>query len=256
MCAAQRPLTSKELHTIKSFLIHQIEQSLEHESDFIPIFTEPCKIGQDGVYVYCANQACANWITHMTATGFPEISERMVILPHETPVTFNPIFIEVRVITTIPTRKSKDEILKNLAQLNRNLNTKKWRITKMRNKGSKSSTVYMRIDKLSFDTITNQAEEGRVNWILGPINFRKETHESRSKKVKKTEASDGKHLESAKRHFKPPSAGGVDNTNRSTKLNRNGGHTRRDSECVNLNDGRPSLQGKREREPQTKMKED
>lgn len=256
VCAAQRPLTSKELHTIKRFLIYQIEQSLEHESDFIPIFTEPCKIGQDGVYVYCANQACANWITHMAATGFPEISERMVILPHETPVTLNPIFINVRVITTIPTRKSKDEILKILARLNRNLNTEKWRITKMRNKGSSNSTVYMRIDKLSFDMITNQAEEGRVNWILGPIKFKKETRESRPKKVKKTEASDGKHLESAKRHFKPPSAGGVDNTTRSTMLNRNEGQIRRDSECANLNDGRPFLQGKREREPQNKMKED
>lgn len=73
ICASRRPLTSKELQNIKQFLAYQIEQAIEHLSNFIPMITEPCKIEKDGVYVHCADQACAQWIKHTADLAVPEI---------------------------------------------------------------------------------------------------------------------------------------------------------------------------------------
>lgn len=184
VCASRRPLTSKELQNIKQFLIYQIEQALEHRSNFIPIFTEPCKIGQDGVYVYCADETCAQWIKHSANMGIPDISEKLVTLPHETPVLFDPTFVTVRVYTTIPTQKPKDKILEDLAQLNRDLNTERWQIKRIRPKGPKSSIAYIRMDKRSYDTITVRDDDGEkiINWILGPIVIKRETHKPGPKK--------------------------------------------------------------------------
>lgn len=226
LCASNRPLTGKEMQIVKKFLIYQIEQALEHQSKHIPIFTEPCKIGQDGVYVYCADQACAQWVTYIAKTGIPEISDTLVTLPHTTPVQLNPDFISVRVVTTIPTRKPKDKILQHMAQLNEDLNTEKWGIRKIRPKGSNSSTVYMHMDKRSFDTITAKDEKNRINWILGPIEIRREEHKPRPNKIHPAstmgESKAAGHHQPTESHFRPPSAGSVEGTPRSTSLTING----------------------------------
>lgn len=210
-----RPLTGIELRTIKQFLKYQIEQSLADRKEFIPIFTEPCKIGQDGVYVYCADQNCALWVTHMAMGGIPDVPIKLAVLPHETQLQFDPNFVNVRVVTTIPTKKPKDMILNDLAQLNKDLNIESWRITNIRPKGSSSSTVFMRIDKRSFDTISAR-EDNKVNWILGPISFKKEIHKARPKKSNPQSATDRSvatpSSEATDRHFKPPSVRSVEAT--------------------------------------------
>lgn len=100
----------------------------------------------------------------MTANmGIPDFPEKLVALPQETPVIFDPAFVNVRVVTTIPTQKSKEKILETLAQLNKDLNTERWNITNTRRKGSSSLTVYMRIDKRSFDKITDRDDEHSIN---------------------------------------------------------------------------------------------
>lgn len=226
VCASNRQLTGQELQIVKKFFIYQIEQALVHQNTFIPIFTEPSKIDHDGLYVFCADQKCAQWVTYIASTGIPEIPGKLVTLPHTTPVQLNPDFVNVRVVTTIPTRKPKEEILNDLVQLNKDLNVEKWGIHKIRPKGSCSSTVYMRMDKTSFDTITARDESSRINWIFGPIEIRKEEHKPRPKKHHPASEMDKSKAVSNLRgmagHFKPPSSGSVDSTPRGTRLDRNG----------------------------------
>lgn len=174
-----KPLSGKELQIIKKFLQHVIEQALEHQEEFIPIFTEPCKIEKDGVYFYCSDQKCARWICLNAKTGIPGISGKLVALPQEEQLQFDPEFVNVRVVSIIPTKLPKGQILKNLARMNGDLNTEKWRIGKTIPKGSTSSKVYMRMDKHSFDAIC--ARNNKVNWILGPIDIFRETRNPKQK---------------------------------------------------------------------------
>lgn len=221
---SRRPPTGKELQEIKMFLQYQIEQALEHRADFIPLFSAPCKIGRDGVYIYCADLACEKWVTYIAKTGIPGFPDALVVVPQETQMKFDPTFVMVRVVSKIPTKQPKDKILDNLAQLNRDLNTDSWQIKSIRPKGS-SSMVYMRIDKRSFDTITERGST--VNWILGPININMEEHNSRSKtqtqtEILSSEADKSVNENKFRPHSKPPSDRSVEHTPRGTGLTRNG----------------------------------
>lgn len=223
--ALSKPLTDIELKTIRQFLIYQIEQALADRKEFIPIFTEPCKIGQDGVYVYCADQSCAMWVLYMVKGGIPEIYSKLVVVPHDMQMQFDPVFVNVRVVTTIPTRRPKDQILSDLGQLNKDLDTDRWRITNIRRKGSSNSTVYMRIDKRSFDTI-NAREGNKVNWILGPISIEKEVHKARPKKSNpqsETDVCGHTNVRATDQQFEPPTSSSVEGTSVGAKFTKNEG---------------------------------
>lgn len=200
ICLPFRPLSSNEMQIIKKFLRYQIEQALENKAKFIPIFTEPCKIEKDGVHVFCSDQTCAEWVKFIAITGIPEIVGKLTVLPQETPLKFGPEFVSVRVVTCIPTKKPKDQILDNMAQLNKDLNTEKWQITKIRPKGPTSSTVFMRMDARPFDTICAR-NNNRINCILGPITIRKEEHKQSKKPNPNPDPQSAKDTTTARSNF-------------------------------------------------------
>lgn len=151
----------------------------------------------------------------MAIGGIPDISSKLVVLPHETQLQFDPYFVNVRVVMTIPTKKPGDVSLSDLAQLNKDLNIERWRITRIRPKGSSSSKVYMRMDKRSFDTIS--ARDGNyVNWILGPISINKEVHKAQPKKSNPQSVKDNSvatpNSGTVDRHLKPPFVESVEDT--------------------------------------------
>lgn len=225
VCMPQRPPTGKELQTIKQFLQYQIEAALSNREKFIPLFTEPCKIERDGVYVYCSDLACTKWLKCMVIPGIPDVSGVLTVLPQDTPLKLDPNFVMVRIVVCIPTRKPGDQILNNLAQLNKDLNTERWCIKRIRPKGSSKSMVFMRIDKQSYDTIASR--NGKVNWILGPIYFEIEGHRSRKKSRQNPTSGSDKPVDTnnlmQKNHgVQPPSNRSVDKT-----LSRDGGSNRK-----------------------------
>lgn len=224
VCLTTRPLNGNEMQKIKKFLQYQIEKVLEEGAKFIPTFAKPCRIEKDGVYIYCKDQTSAQWVAVIIGVGVPEVSGRLKVLPQETPLKFEPESISVRVVTYIPTKRPKHQILKDIAQLNRELNTERWCVKNVRPKGS-GSMVYMRMDKRSFDTISERVDN-EINWILGPINVRKEEHRSQIKNpglssVNKEVETTGL-LGPTNRHFKPPSFGSVDGTPAGMRLSKNG----------------------------------
>lgn len=144
----------------------------------MPLFDDVVKIGRDGVYVFCADARCADWITKTIGNGIPSVEGTLTVLPHDTPLIVRPELVMVRTEATIPTKLPKANILDSIAQLNRNLNTENWYIKRIRPRGS-NSIVYMRMDKRSFDAIT--AQNNKVHWILGPITIKLESHKSKQK---------------------------------------------------------------------------
>lgn len=209
ICIAQRPPAGKDLQYIKQFLRDKIEESLENGASFIPIFKNVCKIGQDGVYVFCSDFQCAEWTTNIVREGIPSVDGHLTVLPQDTPLIFRPELVGVRTVSCIPTKQPKEKILNNLASLD----TQGWDIKRIRPKGS-SSMVYMRMDNRSFDTI--QSQEGKINWILGPINVKLEEHRAKLKPPNATsapilDAATGKSLP-VDSHLKPSPMRDVDGT--------------------------------------------
>lgn len=226
ICIAQRPPAGKDLQNIKQFLQSRIEDALTDRASFLPIFKDVCKIERDGVYVFCSDFRCAEWITNIVKGGIPSINEPLTVLPQDTPLKFNPELVMVRVVSNIPTKKPKDKILDILAQMNKDLNTSKWHIRNIRPKGSTTSTVHMRMDKKSFETI--KAQNNNVNWILGPITIKLEEHRSKSKltnvsSVTNLVAATAGNSVPGELHLKPPSNGSVDGIPKGPGLTRNGG---------------------------------
>ncbi len=224
VCIAKQPPTSTDLQAIKKFLQYQIEQAVADGAEFIPIFTEPCIIKRDGVYVFCSNLKCVNWVKFIAIGGIPGTSGELVVLPHETPLNWNPENIIIRVRATIPTRKPKEIILRFLADLNKEYNTEKWTIKRTRPKGASSLVAYMRIDKPSFDAIC--ARDNKLNWILGPINIEREVHGNKPNRSRKAEKGK-KDTEFRDSHLTPHPSRIVDsdrnnNNNNNAKLNDEG----------------------------------
>lgn len=155
----------------------KIEESLEQQESYIPIFNDPCKIESDGVYIFCTDYSCTEWILKVVKDGIPTVDSALTVLPQDTPLNCKPELTMVRKVVFIPSRKPKSKILELFAKLNRNLNTEKWRIGDNRHKGSCSSTVYLKMDRKSFEVI--QANNNKLNWILGPVEVRSEEHRPR-----------------------------------------------------------------------------
>lgn len=210
---AKRPPSRMDLQTIKKFLHYQIERAVEEKADFIPTFNEPCRIERDGVYVYCSDQKCADWVKWIANGGIPDTSGALVVLPHETPLNLEPEHIMIRVQTCIPTRKPKNKILEFLAQLNKELNTEKWNIRNLRLKGSSSVMAYMKMDKPSFDTIC--ARGNQLNWILGPIDIKREEHGDKEKRSRAAK----NHTKFGDSHLKPRLSSTVDSDRKNTEPN-------------------------------------
>lgn len=221
ICITDRPPMGKDLAYIKQFLHGKIEEALANGS-FLPIFNDVCKIEKDGVYVYCSDSLCVNWIYDVVKNGIPSLSSPLTVLPQDTPMLYRPEQIMVRTVTFIPTRQTKENILKNMAQLNSNLNTEKWRIKNLRPKGA-GSVIHMRMDKKSFDTIRGQ--QHKINWILGPIIINQETHQPKHGKA--ASAPDTVAAESTSalgtNHFIPPSTEVVAGTPKEPGLTKYGG---------------------------------
>lgn len=186
ICIAQRPPAGRELQTIKQFLQDKIENALTDRAPFLPIFKDVCKIGKDGVYVFCSDSRCAEWITKIVKAGIPSIDSQLTVLPQDTPLKFRPELVMVRTYACFPTKQPKEKIMDTIAQMNKQLDTQNWHIKRIRSKGS-SSMVYMRMDKRSFDNI--QSQEGKINWILGPITIRLEEHRTKPKPEYTTSAT-------------------------------------------------------------------
>lgn len=224
ICLSTRPPTGQDLPNVKRFLQSKIEDALSDRATFLPIFNDPCKIGLDGVYVFCTDFKCAEWISSVVKNGIPSIECPLIVLPQDTPLKYKPELIMVRTIACIPTKKQKADILDNIAQMNRDLNTEKWYIRNIRPKGSSSSTVYMKMDKKSYDEIC--ARENKVNWILGPITITLEEHRPKAKKhhlpsaANKAAVTD--YSKSVNHHSVPPSTGSVDCIPKRPRPTRNG----------------------------------
>lgn len=223
ICVALRPPAGRDLSNIKLFLQSKIEEALTEKAPYVPLFDDVVKIGRDGVYVFCADARCADWITKITADGIPSIDGKLTVLPHDTPLKLNPEKIMIRTVATIPTKLPQEKILDSLAQLNKNLNTESWNIKRIRPRGS-NSIVYMRMDKRSFDAIT--AQHNKVHWILGPITIKQEEHRSKPKPQHTTSAPTGVAAPNSNpgvSHHKPPFSKDVDGTPKGPGLTRNGG---------------------------------
>lgn len=209
ICVSNRPPAGRDLFNIKQFLREKIEKALTDGAAFIPIFKEVCRIAQDGVYVFCADFTCAEWIANIVKEGIPAVNGQLTVLPQDTPLKLKPEMVMVRVVTCIPTKQPKEKILDNLTQMNKNLNTRSWDIKRIRPKGS-SSMIFMRMDKKSFDFIVSQ--DSKINWILGPITIREEEHRAKPKPPN-----------TGNSHLKPPPTGDVESYPKGSGLTRNGG---------------------------------
>lgn len=222
---ANRPPTGQDLPNIKRFLQSKIEDALVDRATFLPIFNDPCKIGLDGVYVFCADFQCAEWISSVVKNGIPSIDSPLIVLPQDTPLKYKPELIMVRTIACIRTKRKKAEILDGIAQMNRDLNTEKWYIRNIRPKGSCSSMVYMSMDKKSYDDIC--AKDNKVNWILGPITISMEVHRRKANNHNLPSAANTAAVtdnpKSVNHHSKPPSTGSVDCIPKKPRFTSNGG---------------------------------
>lgn len=179
---ADRPPAGSELLNVKQFLYDKIEKAVE-DGKYLPIF-KGCYVGKDGVYTFCSDYSCAEWLKNIIKMGAPGINSKLIALPHEAPVKMAAVKDMVRVVTTLPTRNTNQFILKALAGFNKNLNTEDWRITKRRPKGASKLTLFMRMDRASFNLIGRQ--NGEINWILKP-----EAVELEKKKPKNGNVSPG-----------------------------------------------------------------
>ena len=150
------------------------------------------------------------------------MAESLIVLPHDTPMLYRPEHVMVRTVTTIPSRKTKDEILNYMARLNKHLNTEKWRITNSRPKGT-GLLLHMRMDKQSFDIIERQ--NGKINWILGPIIINKETHNPKRGSFSSAPSTVAaiSNSDLGEHHLTPPSSEVVDGTPKAPGLTSYGG---------------------------------
>lgn len=171
VCLADRPPLGSDLNKIKKFLNDKIEESIISQS-FVPIFARDCFVGRDGFYTPCSNFSCAEWLMNTVGTNIPDVDSKIIVLPHDSTVPVVASNNLVRVVVHVPTRKPNDFILNAMARLNNNLDTGKWRINNRRFKGATKSTLYMRMDKDSYQTIVNQGNV--INWILGQVDIMKE----------------------------------------------------------------------------------
>lgn len=165
ICLADRYSTGKDLANIKEFLLSKIEDAIEQKK-YIPVLKD-CHFGKDGLYVTCPDSECMSWLVEAMESSTPKINSKLMIVSHDHQVNFPEPSIMVRVVIRLPTRRPADFILGALAEYNPNLNTEKWRIARCRPKGTSSSTVFMRMDKTSFDIIGQQNNE--IYWLLGPL---------------------------------------------------------------------------------------
>lgn len=162
VCLADKQPVGKDLSNVKNFLNEKIEETIENRS-FLPIFNA-CRIGVDGVYLVCSDYSCAEWLTNIVKSDIPNVQSKLIILPQDEQVQLVETQTMVRVVACVPSRKSNEIILDTFAQHNKNLNTEKWKITSKRYKGAIRSTIFMRIDKESFEIIKQQGN--LINWIL------------------------------------------------------------------------------------------
>lgn len=121
----------------------------------------------------CSDFSCVQWLQKITAQGIPNLKTRLVVLKHGEKLELAANVHTVRVVTCVPTRRDNAFILPAFANLNKNLNTEAWKITSRRHKGASKSTIFMRIDQLSYDVIIRQG--GYLHWFLGTINVDMDT---------------------------------------------------------------------------------
>ncbi len=164
---------------IKFHLQTRIGAALQQQGSYLP-FNDPCKTEKDGVYIFCSDFHCAEWISNVVKEGIPTVDGLLTVLPQDTPLNYKPEFTMVRTVTCIPSRKPKNKIVEFFAKMSRNINTERWKIGDSRPKGSHSSTVYIKMDKKSFEII--QANDNKLNWILGPVEVHLEEHRPKTKR--------------------------------------------------------------------------
>lgn len=162
---SDRAPAGRDLIGVKKFLSDKIEDSVSNKS-FLPIFKK-CYVGKDGVYAFCSDFACAQWLVNVIKLGVPGIDSKLAVIPHDVPVKLAEVKDMVRVVVTLPSRKTNEFILTAFAGYNKDLNTEDWRIRKRRNKGASKTTLFMRMDRASFEQLTKR--NGEINWILGTV---------------------------------------------------------------------------------------
>lgn len=165
ICLAEKKPEGNELKTIRNHLEGKVIEALEKEK-FIPVF-EKNWIGEDGVYVVCADFSCAEWVAKMVKEGIPGIKSKLAILPHDIVVKLKLAPEPIRVVTRVFTRKPNEFILDAMAKLNKNLNTEGWKIRSRRNHGTHKLTLFMKVDQASYEQIQKQGN--KINWIMGSI---------------------------------------------------------------------------------------
>lgn len=117
----------KDLNKIKNFLVAKIEEAIEQKKEFVPIVNDNI-VKTDGVYVWCSDAPCADWLYKVVQNTIPDLTSNIVVVPQSQvlPITTIPKTSLVRTIVTVPTRKENSQILGIFAQLNKQLNTEKW----------------------------------------------------------------------------------------------------------------------------------
>lgn len=165
LCLPGRPdLTKTEGQTIKRLLNKNIEEALINRTAS-PI-VKYTTVKHDGVYVGCADSACAEWLNR-TMNGIKPWNEchtKLIVIPQaEGPK-------QIRTIVCVPTVKGNDFILNCMAQLNANLNVKDWIIKARRPVGSVRSfktSLFIRMDEESVERL--KPLNFRLNWIGGTV---------------------------------------------------------------------------------------
>lgn len=147
VCLVDSHPSGRDTKIIRSFLNDKIVVAMKNNKP-LPIFKE-CTSRHDGVYLDCADYSSAEWRRDAIKPGIPELSHKLMVVPHDELVQANAKQTQVRVVTCLPTRQDSRFILEAMAKLNSNLSTERWRITSRRNKGAAKSTILMRMDKES-----------------------------------------------------------------------------------------------------------
>ncbi len=177
VCPDNKRPSTKDLKVIKEFINGKIMEALENE-DYFPIFNGN-ELGMDGVYLKCSDFSCASWLRKVIASAEASTNLKLIVLQHDVKVTAPIASGNIRVVTCIPTNKENEWILDKISKLNRNLNTENWHIKRRRPKGTGKTTLYMRIDKESFEII--KAQNHTVFWIMGVITIEQERVGTNSK---------------------------------------------------------------------------
>lgn len=163
ICLLEKLPNKGELTTIINFLNDKVIAALEVDS-YVPDLKD-LEMGQDGLYLKCSDRSSADWLLKIIGENVPGINSKLTIIPQDQSLQVPTAQTTVRVVTCVNSRKPNDIILKTMATFNKNLNTEHWKISSRRYKGATYNTLFMRMDKESYDQIKRQ--DDNINWTLG-----------------------------------------------------------------------------------------